>query len=124
MRIGRDDVEWVAGKHGIGGSICALILLYPEATSARPAAHRSYSPRYRRLRASALAPWVAVKLSTQASPGHRLEYLYRFEISGEPAFAAAVMFDIAIAAALPDAGQAQVKLFDILVLPERLGVAV
>jgi hypothetical protein len=85
---------------------------------------RSWSPRYWQIQEPALAAWVAVKLSTQASPGHRLENLYRFEISGEPAFAAAVMFDIAIAAALSDAGQAQVKLFDILVLPERLGVAV
>jgi hypothetical protein len=124
LRIARNDGEWVAGEHGAGGSVCALILLYPDAANAWPAARRSYTPRYCKLRASALAAWVAVKLSTQASPGHRLENLCRIEISGEPAFAAAVMFDIAIAAALSDAGQAQVKLFDILVLPERLGVAV
>src|SRR4051794_7677047 len=34
------------------------------------------------------------------------------------------MFHIAIAAALSDAGQTKVKLFDILVLPEHQGVAV
>ena len=96
----------------------------PEQPALGRHARRSYRPRYYGLMESALAAWVAVKLSIQVSPGHRLENLYPIEISGEPAFAAAVMFDIAIAAALSDAGQAQVKLFDILVLPEHPGVAI
>ena len=54
----------------------------------------------------------------------RREKLNRIEISGEPPLAAAVMLHIAIAAALSDTGQAQVKFFDILVLPERFGLTV
>src|SRR5687768_2302389 len=54
----------------------------------------------------------------------RLENLHRIAISGEPALAAAVMFHIAIAAALSDTGQAQVKFFDVLVLPEHFGLAI
>jgi hypothetical protein len=54
----------------------------------------------------------------------RLENLHRIAISGEPALAAAVVFYIAIAVALSDTGQAQVKLFDILVLPEHFGLAI
>src|SRR6266545_7085335 len=77
------------------------------------------------------SPWVTSRLTrlTACTPPNALD-TSRISSSAligrsrEPAFPPAVVFDVAVALALPDSAEAQVELLDVLVLADRLGVAV